>query len=193
MTATLHHRGFSLIEIVLTIMVLGILMAAGSKVVSDSLIATRNMNAGAASALDVRLALDRVARELRSMARVRDAGGFPSFLVEQAQSTSVSFRKVSGGALFRLSCTACTSSADAAQELRFGTVGGTEEVVLRRVSAFELTYLSSIRAVPLAFCADITACSSLARQLLLIEVTVTVERDVGGPLSLTTVMAMRSR
>lgn len=58
-------RGFTLVELVITIVLIGILSAVGSTMISDSFTTTRIVNNNQGSAGQARYAIERIAREIR--------------------------------------------------------------------------------------------------------------------------------
>ena len=62
-----HNSGFTLIELIISIVLIGLLAAVGSSMIVDSFSTTRMVNAGTASAAQARYALERLAREIREV------------------------------------------------------------------------------------------------------------------------------
>lgn len=63
----LHSSGFTLIELIISIVLIGILAVVGSSMIVDSFSTTRMVNADTASAGQARYALERLAREIREV------------------------------------------------------------------------------------------------------------------------------
>jgi prepilin-type N-terminal cleavage/methylation domain-containing protein len=87
-------RGFSLIELVIAMVLLGILAAVGSSMIGDamnaSMIATRNQSSGSQG----RYAMERMVREIREMAY-----GASGYSITAKTSTSLAFSKENGTAV----------------------------------------------------------------------------------------------
>ena len=62
-----HDIGFTLVELIISIVLLGILAAVGSTIIVDSFTTTRIVNAGNNSSGQARYALERLAREIREI------------------------------------------------------------------------------------------------------------------------------
>jgi prepilin-type N-terminal cleavage/methylation domain-containing protein len=61
------QRGFTLVELIITVVVLGILAAVGSSMFSDTFMTARMVNSSQASADQARYAMERLAREIREV------------------------------------------------------------------------------------------------------------------------------
>lgn len=61
----LNNKGFTLIELVISIVLLGMLAAVGSTMISDGFTSTRMVNANQSNAGQARYAVERIAREIR--------------------------------------------------------------------------------------------------------------------------------
>lgn len=189
-TQIVRRRGFTLIELVLSIVLLGIVLSVGTSVVSDSFITARNLNAQTASITDLRSALDRVARELRSVALV-NVGSLREFDVQTAGPSSVSFNKVDAfGSLTRV--TLALQSGEL--QLTLGAAGP-PVVLLRDVTGFSLVYLNSANALLTANnqCGANPCPSSWRQAVRSVQITLTVSTTGAGAQSLTTLAALRSR
>ncbi len=60
-----HSSGFTLIELIISIVLIGMLAAVGSSMIADSFTTTRMVNADTASGGKARYAMERLAREIR--------------------------------------------------------------------------------------------------------------------------------
>ena len=72
-----HSGGFSLVELVFSIMLIGMMATVGSSIIADTFTTTRRVNAANASADHARYAVERLAREIRE-ARYGAAGTIDS-------------------------------------------------------------------------------------------------------------------
>ena len=68
-----NQRGFTLIELIMTMVIMGILAAVGSSMISDTFSTARMVNASQASADEARYAVERLAREIREVKYVAGA------------------------------------------------------------------------------------------------------------------------
>jgi prepilin-type N-terminal cleavage/methylation domain-containing protein len=71
----LAARGFTLVELVITMVLLGLLAAVGSSMLSDSFSATHRVNDSNASKAEARYVLERLAREIREI-KYTDGGNY---------------------------------------------------------------------------------------------------------------------
>lgn len=62
-----HSGGFTLVELIISIVLIGILAAVGSSMIVDSFSTSRMVNADTASAGQARYAMERLAREIREV------------------------------------------------------------------------------------------------------------------------------
>jgi prepilin-type N-terminal cleavage/methylation domain-containing protein len=81
-------RGFTLIELVIVVVLLGILGATGVSMLYDPFSTARIVNATNTDAAKARYALERVARELRE---VKNVGGSFCFTTQTSTATTVSY------------------------------------------------------------------------------------------------------
>lgn len=188
--------GFTLIELVIVIVILGIIVAGGSTIVSDSIRATRGLNALSAGSGDGRAALDRMAREIRSVS-YRTTGGDGSLLTDgvgygflKAQSgivqlekgdasapTTVQFRLVGSDLVMTLAYWSWSSNQFATPTQSFSDV-----VLLSGVTNFQLNFYSSITNEIIGSC-DIAlgatpsgTCKTLRQSVGLVRIAITTSR-----------------
>lgn len=88
-----HNSGFTLVELVISIMLIGILGAVGSSMISDSFTTTRMVDANDASMGQARYALERLAREIREIKYVSGTG---TYCINTMTATNLAFYKTSG-------------------------------------------------------------------------------------------------
>ncbi len=86
-----RQRGFTVMELVITVVIMGILAVVGTSMISDTFTTARVVNAGQSSANDARYAVERVARELREVSFVNDATGYNITTALSPSTTSLSF------------------------------------------------------------------------------------------------------
>jgi prepilin-type N-terminal cleavage/methylation domain-containing protein len=70
------QRGFTVVELVITVVVMGILAVVGVSMISDSFTTARVVNAGQSNANDARYAVERLAREIREIKHFNKATGY---------------------------------------------------------------------------------------------------------------------
>jgi prepilin-type N-terminal cleavage/methylation domain-containing protein len=75
-TLQTRQRGFTVVELVITVVVMGILAVVGVSMISDSFTTARVINAGQSNANDARYAVERLAREIREIKHVNKATGY---------------------------------------------------------------------------------------------------------------------
>ncbi len=74
-----HNSGFTLMELIISIVLLGMLAAVGSSMIVDSFTTTRMVNADTASVGKARYALERLAREIREVKYASSQTSTPSY------------------------------------------------------------------------------------------------------------------
>src|SRR5450759_1188287 len=62
-----RNNGFTLVEIIISIVLLGILAAVGSSMISDTFKTTKMVDANQANRAQIRYAVERLAREIREV------------------------------------------------------------------------------------------------------------------------------
>lgn len=91
------QRGFTLVELVITIVVLALLALAGTRIFSDAYTTVRVVNSGQSTANDVRYAVERLAREIREVNYVNLATGYNITSTLAPGSTGMTFvRNING-------------------------------------------------------------------------------------------------
>ena len=84
------QQGFTLVEMVLAIILLGILSSSGLNMISDSYNSTRIINNGNANTSTARYAIDRMSRDLR---QVTFNSATKALMISNASATLMSFTK----------------------------------------------------------------------------------------------------
>ena len=105
-TARRGSAGFTLIELITVIVLLGILAAVGSNMLSDSFTTTRMVNAGYASESEARYALERLAREIREV-KYLSAG---NFCISTMTASQLVFQKPNAGSSDQTSCATASNT-----------------------------------------------------------------------------------
>ncbi len=100
-----HNSGFTLIELIISIVLIGMLAVVGSSMIADSFTTTRMVNASTASAGQARYALQRLAREIREIKY--DTTNNRYCIVSLASGTQLAFNKTSD----TYSSTTCATNA----------------------------------------------------------------------------------
>ena len=134
---TLRQHGFTLVELVITIVVLGILAAVGSSMISDTFTTARIVNSSQASADQARYATERLAREIREVQFSGNAYAISSTM-SPAASTMAFTRTISD-----LGVTATVTVARSGTNLTLGySSPATTSTLATDVTAFTLDFLA---------------------------------------------------
>jgi prepilin-type N-terminal cleavage/methylation domain-containing protein len=103
-----RDSGFTLIELIISIVLIGVLAAVGSSMIADSFTTTRTVNASNASEGQARYVLERLAREIREVKYV-DAGAYattPGYCIDTMTSSKLVFHKrTDSSSVDRSNCT----------------------------------------------------------------------------------------
>lgn len=89
--------GFTLVELVISIVLIGILAAVGSSVIVDSFTTIRMVNADNASSGQARYALERLAREIREV-KYASSGAIGNYCITTMTASQMVFTKYVSGA-----------------------------------------------------------------------------------------------
>lgn len=140
-----RSSGFTLIELIIVIVLLGLLAAVGSNMISDSFTTSRMVNADTASKQQARYALERLAREIREVKY--DTTNSRHCITSLASPTNLAFNKTSGAydstcATNAITVTINKNAAEVNLTLLYSpaTVSST---LSNQVSGFSLVYLDA--------------------------------------------------
>jgi prepilin-type N-terminal cleavage/methylation domain-containing protein len=120
-------RGFTLVEMVMVMVLLGILAAVGAPMIANGMRVANSVAPNLTTLSQMRYATERVVRELREVSHASGAYGFTSL----ASSTSLTFTKTNGTSV---------TIAYASPNLNL-TDTGTTRALTTQASAFALAYL----------------------------------------------------
>ena len=137
-----HGSGFTLVELVISIVLIGILAAVGSSMIADSFTTTRIINAETTSTAQARYALERLAREIREI-KYDSSGG--NYCITTKTATNLVFYKTSGAYNSTCATNAVTVTInDSGANLTLGYSSPAATSTLNnQVSSFTLAYLQS--------------------------------------------------
>jgi prepilin-type N-terminal cleavage/methylation domain-containing protein len=145
-------EGFSLVELVLVIMILGILAAFVGPVLFNAMRSYQGVQSGVATQAKLRYAVERMSRELREIRRQTTDAAFLD--ITGMSATSMAFFKTDGTQVV-------LSQAGNQVNLAYSTISG---MLTDQVSAFGLTYLQQ----------DAVTAAASARSIAFIEVSLTL-------------------
>ena len=120
-----QNGGFTLVELVMSIVLIGILAAVGASMISDSFRTTRIVNADNASQARARYALERMAREIREVKYTSTGPSIGYCLITNNWTASrLNFNKRLDNDINTDSCTTGTSPVDIRYISPSVTLGG---------------------------------------------------------------------
>lgn len=128
-------RGFSLIELIVAIAVLGILALAGTTIASNAFTTVRVVDAGLLTSNSARYAVERLAREIREVQFVKGTGYTISSALT-ANATNLVFTGVDGSGA---DATVTINYSSGTKTLTLGYAGSTQTLA-GQVSAFTLNF-----------------------------------------------------
>lgn len=133
-----RERGFTLVELIMTMVLLGILGTVGANMISDSFTTTTMVNAGQASAAQARYALERLAREIREVKYVNAGSSSGSYAIDTASwsPTHLAFTRTIAGA----DVTVTIDSSGGSLRLGYSSPAVTSTLA-GNVGSFALSYL----------------------------------------------------
>jgi prepilin-type N-terminal cleavage/methylation domain-containing protein len=163
--------GFTLLELVVSVALIGVLAAVGSSIVYNSFDTASKVNAGNTSSDEARYALERLAREIREV-KFRNAG---NYCIDTMTATQLVFDKPNAGNDDRVTCSTGSSKVTINQSgtnltLLYGT--GTASTLTSKVasSGFAFAYLQS----------DGTTVATSNATVYFVQVTLTVTEGASG-------------
>ena len=98
--------GFTLIELIIVIVLLGILAAVGSNMLSDSFTTTRMVNDGYARQAEARYVIERLAREIREVKYLSSG----SYCITTMTSSQLEYQKPNVGSADQTNCSTESST-----------------------------------------------------------------------------------
>lgn len=140
-TAIRRESGFTLVELVIALVLLGIVGAVGVTMISDSFTTTQMINADSASRAEARYAVERLAREIREV-KYLSAGNYCFISMD---TTSLVIQKRNNGDTNVDNCSTGTTAVAITYSgthltLLYTPPGGSASPLSSQVSAFSLTY-----------------------------------------------------
>jgi prepilin-type N-terminal cleavage/methylation domain-containing protein len=158
------QRGFTLIELVITLMIMGVLAAWGASMLSDNFRTVQILASAQTSADQARYALERLAREIREVKYVDKNTGYAISSTMSPAATSMAFTRTISGA----DVTVTVNKSGTNLTLAYSSPAVTSNVSAS-VNAFTLRFL------------DLTNTeTTLATQVRFVEISLTVNDAISG-------------
>lgn len=170
-TPTFRQAGFTLMEMVIGVVLLGILSVVGSNMLSGSFLTTRVISNEHLASSAARYAMERMVREIRE---IQYDTTTHAVSISSMSATQMAF--VASG----LSAPRNVSLSYAASQIVLSTPDGSA-TLLNNVSAFSLSYLNVNRQV-----------TALADEVRYVRIAFTVSSDQAQALSLVTQVSLRN-
>ena len=158
------QRGLTLVELIITMVLMGLLATVGATMISDTFQTTRLVNAGQASADQARYALERLSREIREVKYISGGSNYAVTSSLSPAATNMVFTRVINGA----DVTVTINKSGTNLTLGYSSPAVTS-VLASQVSGFALNFLQL----------DNSAASSSAN-LRFVVITLTVTDSVSG-------------
>jgi prepilin-type N-terminal cleavage/methylation domain-containing protein len=162
--AARRQRGFTLVELVITIVIMGILAAVGSSMISDSFTTARMVNASQSSADEARYAVERLAREIREVQYTSSTKRYNISSTLSPAATAMTFTRTIGGT----DVTVTIAKSGSALTLGYSSPAATSNLSTQ-VTGFSLDFLQ----------ADNTA-TTLTTAVRFVVITLTVTDATSG-------------
>lgn len=163
-TSPSRQRGVTLVELIITMVLMGLLATVGATMISDTFQTTRLVNAGQASADQARYAMERLSRELREVKYVSAGSSYAVSSSLTPAATNMVFTRVINGA----DVTVTINKSGTNLTLGYSSPA-VSSVLASQVSEFALDFLQL----------DNSAASSGAN-LRFVVITLTVTDSVSG-------------
>jgi prepilin-type N-terminal cleavage/methylation domain-containing protein len=142
-----QNDGFTLVELIISIMLVGILGAVGSSMISDSFTTARIVNAGNANASNARYALERLARQIREVKYYASSGTAGNYCISTWTASKMVFTQDSSH-----TANAC-GTGDVTVTINYGSPNltlqispGATSTLSSNVASFTLSYLNAANA-----------------------------------------------
>lgn len=158
--------GFTLIELIMVMVLLGILAVVGSNMLSDSFMSTAMVNSGNAVQSEARYAMDRLVREMREVQFIKASKKYNITEPTANPATGMVFVKNDG--------TTVTISLNTVNGVGLVNLGYTGAAVLvNQVTVFSLTFLDLTGT-------SISTLSNIPAQVAFIDVVLNVQDGKSG-------------
>lgn len=153
-----RSSGFTLVELIATIVVMGIMAAVGSSVISDTFTTVNVINRNQVVSSEARYAMERIAREIREMQYIGSA-----YVISSMTATNMVFTK-GDGAIVTL------NNSGANLTIAYSTLSGVTATLSNKVdtSGFALTYL------------DVNGTTASASSLRYVQIQLTLKDATTG-------------
>jgi prepilin-type N-terminal cleavage/methylation domain-containing protein len=157
--------GFTLIELIISIVLLGIMAAVGSTMISDTFTTARMVNADNANAGQARYALERLAREIREVKFISTTG----YCLDTWIASRLTFKKRNANSTNTDNCDTETSPVDISYSTPPNlTLGGAS--LTTQVDTFRFDY----------YLIDGHTTTGSALNVKFIQITLTVKDSISG-------------
>jgi prepilin-type N-terminal cleavage/methylation domain-containing protein len=138
-----RHGGFTLLEMVISIALLGILGAVGSSIIVDTVNTSRMVDADNGSQAQSRYALERLAREIRE---IKWSTSSTNYCINTMTATSLVFYKPTPGAAYNATCVTnaflvSINSTVPQLTLQYSASPAVQTNLSDKVTSFSLAYL----------------------------------------------------
>jgi prepilin-type N-terminal cleavage/methylation domain-containing protein len=160
------QRGFTLIELVITLMIMGVLAAWGSSMIADNFRTVQVLTSTQTSADQARYAVERLAREIREVQYTDTATGYAITSTLSPTATDLVFTRAISGSNATMTVTISKVNTDLT--LAYSSPAGTSNVATQ-VSGFNMRFL------------DLTNAETTLKTLVrFVEISLTVNDATSG-------------